>query len=72
MMTLHPQVLINVGVRSKPDISNLPEVAGVIAEVEKELGKKGRVLVRHSGNQQMCRVMVEGPQKRLQMSIVTK
>jgi len=61
-----------VGVRSKPDISNLPEVAGVIAEVEKELGKKGRVLIRYSGTQQMCRVMVEGPQKRLKMSIVTK
>lgn len=63
MMTIYPQVLINVDVRSKPDISNLPEVAGVIAEVEKELGEKGRVLVRYSGTQQMCRVMVEGPTK---------
>ena len=63
MMTIYPQVLINVDVRSKPDISNLPEVAGVIAEVEKELGKKGRVLVRYSGTQQMCRIMVEGPTK---------
>lgn len=63
MMTIYPQVLINVDVRSKPDISSLPEVAGVIAEVEKELGEKGRVLVRYSGTQQMCRVMVEGPTK---------
>jgi phosphoglucosamine mutase len=61
MMTIYPQVLINVDVRSKPNISNLPEVAGVIAEVEKELGEKGRVLIRYSGTQQMCRVMVEGP-----------
>jgi len=64
MMTIYPQVLINVDVRSKPDISNLPEVASVIAEVEKELGEKGRVLVRYSGTQQMCRVMVEGPTKK--------
>jgi phosphoglucosamine mutase len=48
MMTIYPQVLINVDVRSKPDISNLPEVTGVITEVEKELGEKGRVLVRYS------------------------
>lgn len=63
MMTTYPQVLINVDVKSKPDISNLPEVTDVIAEVEKELGEKGRVLVRYSGTQQMCRVMVEGPTK---------
>jgi phosphoglucosamine mutase len=63
MMTIYPQVLINVDVRSKPDISNLPEVTDVIAEVEKELGEKGRVLVRYSGTQQLCRVMVEGPTK---------
>ena len=32
-----------------------------IAEAEKELGQDGRVLVRYSGTQNMCRVMVEGP-----------
>lgn len=63
MMSIYPQALINVDVRSKPDISNLSEVTNVIAEVEKELGEKGRVIVRYSGTQQMCRVMVEGPTK---------
>jgi len=29
--------------------------------VENELRDKGRVLVRYSGTQNMCRVMVEGP-----------
>jgi len=32
-----------------------------IKEVEKALRNKGRVLVRYSGTQAMCRVMVEGP-----------
>ncbi|MBA4367027.1 MAG: phosphoglucosamine mutase, partial [Desulfobacterium sp.] len=42
-------------------INTLPEVVKIIEAVEKDLGKKGRVLVRYSGTQSMCRVMVEGP-----------
>jgi phosphoglucosamine mutase len=61
MMEIYPQKLINVDVRSKPDISSLPKVVEVIKQVECELGENGRVLVRYSGTQNMCRVMVEGP-----------
>jgi phosphoglucosamine mutase len=50
-----------VDVKSKPDISSLPKVTEVIKQVESELGDNGRVLVRYSGTQNMCRVMVEGP-----------
>jgi len=32
-----------------------------IRDVEAKLGDKGRVLVRYSGTQNLCRVMVEGP-----------
>ncbi|MDD3845881.1 MAG: phosphoglucosamine mutase [Syntrophorhabdaceae bacterium] len=60
-MDVYPQKLINVDVKSKPDISTLPPVMEVIEEVERELGDEGRVLVRYSGTQNMCRVMVEGP-----------
>ena len=61
MMDIFPQKLINVDVKSKPDIDKIPKLAEAIKQVEKELGDEGRVLVRYSGTQNMCRVMVEGP-----------
>ncbi len=61
MMDIFPQKLINVDVKSKPDIDKVPKLVEAIKQVEKELGEEGRVLVRYSGTQNMCRVMVEGP-----------
>ena len=61
VMKVFPQKLINVDVKSKPELSTIPEIQQVIKGVEGELGDKGRVLVRYSGTQNMCRVMVEGP-----------
>jgi phosphoglucosamine mutase len=61
MMDIFPQKLINIDVKSKPDIDKVPKLADAIQQVEKELGDEGRVLVRYSGTQNMCRVMVEGP-----------
>ena len=60
-MDVFPQKLINVDVARKPDIATVPEIVAAIAQVEAELDGKGRVLVRYSGTQNMCRVMVEGP-----------
>ncbi len=61
LMDIFPQKLINVDVTRKPDISTLPQVVEAIREVESALGDEGRVLVRYSGTQNMCRIMVEGP-----------
>ena len=61
VMEMFPQVVINVDVKSKPDLKTLPEVQAAIKKAEGELGEQGRVLVRYSGTQSMCRVMVEGP-----------
>ena len=61
MMDIFPQKLINVEVKRKPDISTVPQVVEAIKHVEEELGDQGRVLVRYSGTQNACRVMVEGP-----------
>jgi phosphoglucosamine mutase len=60
IMTPFPQVLVNVKVKSKPDLAELPEVEKTIREVEAQLGDNGRVLVRYSGTEPVCRVMVEG------------
>ncbi len=61
VMTVLPQQLINVSVSDKPPLSTVDEVQTMIDEVENELAGKGRVLVRYSGTQPMCRIMVEGP-----------
>ncbi|MCU0519489.1 MAG: phosphoglucosamine mutase [Anaerolineae bacterium] len=60
-MDVYPQRLLNLPVTRKPDISTLPQVMEAIGQVESELGDTGRVLVRYSGTQNLCRVMVEGP-----------
>lgn len=60
-MEVLPQKLINIDVGRKPDIATVPEIVSAIKQVESELGEQGRVLVRYSGTQNMCRVMVEGP-----------
>ncbi len=59
-MTLYPQVLINVPVADKPDLESLPAVERTVSEVRNRLQDRGRVLLRYSGTEPMCRVMVEG------------
>jgi len=56
-----PQSLVNVAVREKRPLAQLPEVGRAIAAVEKALGAEGRVLVRFSGTENKVRVLVEGP-----------
>jgi len=65
LMDVLPQKLINVDVQRKPDISTVPEIVAAIKQVEAELKEQGRVLIRYSGTQNMCRVMVEGPTKEM-------
>jgi len=61
VMDVFPQVLVNLAVRSKPDLATLPPVARAIRSAEAELDGTGRVLVRYSGTETKVRVMVEGP-----------
>ena len=56
---IYPQVLKNVRVYDKKEARENPEVVKAIAEVEKELGEDGRILVRESDTEPIVRVMVE-------------
>ncbi|MFA1821107.1 phosphoglucosamine mutase [Virgibacillus oceani] len=62
-MSVFPQVLKNVRVIDKHAVFNDTRIQDEINEVEKELGDKGRVLVRPSGTEPLVRVMVEAPTK---------
>src|SRR5699024_4065889 len=62
-MTIFPQVLKNVKVIDKHSVLNNRQIQDEINEVEKELGDRGRVLVRPSGTEPLVRVMVEAPTK---------
>lgn len=57
----YPQACVNVKVKNKPPLEELKSVHKTIAKVEKQLHGVGRVLVRYSGTELICRVMVEGP-----------
>ena len=60
-----PQVLINVKVGSKPPLDGVPAIATKAAEVERLLGSDGRLLLRYSGTEPKCRVMIEAADEAL-------
>jgi phosphoglucosamine mutase len=60
IMTSLPQVLVNVRVGDKRPLTSVPEVARMIAAVEKDLADSGRVLIRYSGTEPLLRIMLEG------------
>lgn len=57
----YPQVLKNVRVARKPDLSTIPSVAAAARSVEDRLGADGRLVLRYSGTEPLARVMIEGP-----------
>lgn len=59
-MKKFPQKLLNVPVKVKEPIETLSLTCSTVEEVEKLLGERGRVLVRYSGTEPICRVLVEG------------
>ncbi|WP_051092417.1 phosphoglucosamine mutase [Geopsychrobacter electrodiphilus] len=60
VMEALPQVLVNVRVKKRTELSQLPEVSRVIAAAEAALGEQGRVLIRYSGTEPLLRIMLEG------------
>jgi phosphoglucosamine mutase len=60
VMKKFPQVLLNVPVKTKPPLEDMPEIQKAIHNTADILKSSGRVLVRYSGTEMKCRVMIEG------------
>lgn len=60
ILTPVPQVQTNVRIKEKRPMQSLTNLNKLIAEYERELGDRGRILVRYSGTEMLARVMVEG------------
>lgn len=59
VMTVYPQVLVNVRGVDHHALNDDAEIAAAVRRAEAELGDSGRVLLRPSGTEPMVRVMVE-------------
>ncbi len=55
-----PQKMINVPIKQKFNLNDLPQVQTAIHSAEQQLAQRGRVLLRPSGTEPLVRVMVEG------------
>lgn len=64
-ISIFPQVMLNVEVVRKPELSSLKRLQNEVKRAEELLGDRGRVLIRYSGTESLCRVMVEGADKAL-------
>jgi len=58
-----PQKLVNLKVRHKPAWEAVPPLAAAVREMEKFLGKKGRILLRYSGTENLVRLLVEADEE---------
>jgi phosphoglucosamine mutase len=61
-LQVYPQLLVNVRVRERKPLEQMPAVVAEIRAAEESFGDTGRVLVRFSGTEPLARVMVEGPE----------
>lgn len=62
-LKMFPQILVNVRFEGDKNPLEAESVTAKVAEVERELGERGRVLLRKSGTEPLLRVMVEGEHK---------
>ena len=58
-LKVFPQVIVNVRVREKKPLAEIPSVATAITEAEQALATTGRVVIRYSGTEALARVMIE-------------
>jgi phosphoglucosamine mutase len=59
-LVTYPQVLVNVRVKHKTELSEVPAIAEAMRRAESKLEGTGRLLVRYSGTEPLLRIMLEG------------
>jgi len=59
-LVTYPQVLVNVRVKERKDLTSVPAIAETMERIEQRLAGEGRLLVRYSGTEPLLRVMLEG------------
>lgn len=60
----YPQVLLNIKVGKQDASIDHPRIQQAVKDAERDLGSKGRILLRRSGTEALIRVMVEGEDER--------
>jgi phosphoglucosamine mutase len=58
-LKVFPQVIVNIHVREKRPLEEIPSVAERIRAAEADLADSGRVVIRYSGTEALARVMIE-------------
>jgi len=58
-----PQSHIDLQINNKPSLAELKLLKSEIETISRELGNRGRVVVRYSGTESILRIMVEAPGK---------
>jgi len=71
-MRKYPQLLVNVKVRERIPLDQLPEVTETVKAIEKELGANGRILLRYSGTEPKIRLLVETRDEALLQPVVDR
>jgi len=60
IMKTYPQILLNIDVREKKDLTKIASVTAAISSIEHKLKNRGRVFVRYSGTEPLARITIEG------------
>ena len=60
IIDLYPQLLRNVRIKKRKELSKIKNLSGLIRSNEDRLSGKGRINIRYSGTEPISRVMVEG------------
>ena len=71
-MPKYPQTMVNVRTEERMDPHQSPEIADAVAAAEQELKDAGRVVLRASGTEPVIRVMVEGRDEALVVSLAQR